>query len=106
LLTGMPKEAFAQAPVLLEQLITTYMPLTTDLGAELLACYWLCGGLPTPAIRAAVRRLKDFSYHDEHTCFKTGDGKCGCPAFKEVAHHKLTVLLGLSMTLLVGGEIL
>jgi hypothetical protein len=91
----------------LERLINEFMPGNIDLVAELLACYWFCGGKPNDNIVKAVRLLKDFSYNDDFACSKdTNTGSCCCLDLKEIAHHKLTTLLGLSSTLLFAGEIL
>lgn len=91
--------------LLLESLMHKYI-LNLDLVAELLTCYWLIGGSVNDNIRQIVRLLKEFSYNDDHGCIKDIAGKCNCSVFKDVAHHKLTMTLALSTTLLVAGEVL
>lgn len=106
IIAGVEKEFYTGATGLLERLLTAHMPENVDLGAELLTCYWLCSGKPNDIARTAVRHLKNFSYNDNFTCTKSYDGKLTCHAPKEIVHHKLTLLMGLSSSLIFAGEAL
>ena len=82
------------------------MASNQDVGAELLAAYWLAGGMPTPAILGAVAELKAFSEAQPVACQKGRADECRCPGFKEQVHSRITLVLGLGMTLALHGEIL
>lgn len=107
LLNGVEKEFYSKSLDVLEMLMGKFMPANVDLGAELLSCYWLCGGKPNAKINSAVRHLKTFSMNDGMECHKNTDSsKCTCLKLKDITHHKLTMLLGLSSTLICAGEVL
>jgi hypothetical protein len=103
---GRNKDGLTASLPYLEQLTIEFMPKNIDLGAELLACYWLCGGKNTPTIREVVKHLKKSSYEDELVYCKDTERMCGCLHPKEIMHRKLTTLMGLGTTLLCAGEIL
>jgi Up-Regulated in long-lived daf-2 len=90
----------------LESLLGEVMPANQDLGAELLACYWIAGGAPSAASRTAAGQLKAFSEEQPSECDAGRDGLCRCPRFKEQVHSRLTTVLGLGATVAVAGEIL
>jgi Up-Regulated in long-lived daf-2 len=82
------------------------MAANADVGAELLACYWITGGDSDAASREAVSRLKAFSEAQPAECQAGRDGECRCPRFKEQIHNRLTLVLGLGSTLAIAGEVL
>ncbi len=90
----------------LEDLLGRVMPVNHDLGAELLACYWLAGGTPGAVARTATGQLKTASDDLPGECEGDRDGECDCPRFKEQIHNRLTMALGLGATLAAAGEIL
>lgn len=90
----------------LARLIEEFMPRNRDLGAELLACYWIAGGTVTVPIRQAVRCLKAYSDEDAAEIDKDDKEHCSCERFKEQVHQRLTMLLGLGTTLAIVGDII
>jgi hypothetical protein len=103
------KPGTAADPVLaahLADLLGEVMASNSDLGAEILACYWMAGGSASPASRAPAGQLKAFSEEQPAECEPGRDGECNCPRFKEQIHSRLTTVLGLGTTLATAGEVL
>ncbi|MEV8635057.1 phosphatidylinositol-specific phospholipase C domain-containing protein [Streptosporangium sp. NPDC051023] len=90
----------------LESLLDEVLPVNADLGAELLACHWLTGGPVSPAARTAVERLKAVNEALQARCETDHKDGRHCPLFKDQIHNRLTMVLGLGMTLAVAGEVL
>lgn len=106
-LTHLDSKITTEAPVVahLGELLDV-MATNTDVGAELLACYWISGGHNDATSRDAVTRLKAFSEAQPAECQGGRDGECRCPRFKEQIHNRLTLVLGLGTTLAIAGEVL
>ncbi|MEU9790846.1 hypothetical protein AB0E27_09460 [Streptomyces sparsogenes] len=89
----------------LSELLDQVTPGNRDLGSELLACYWLTGGSVNDSSRAAVEQLKAHSEGLPFDCEPDSD-TCYCRRFKEEVHDRLTMAMGLGVTLGMKGEIL
>lgn len=85
---------------LLEKLLADIMSQNPDLGAELLASYWIAGGEVTQPALVATQQLK------AHGDIERSDKGCEPAQFKEEVHERLTMLLGIGLTLGTQGEIL
>jgi hypothetical protein len=90
----------------LGKLLADVLAANQDLGAELLACYWIIGGTVADGSRAAARLLKAASEQMPAECAADREGHCRCPQFKEQVHSRLTMTLGLGVTLATAGELL
>lgn len=81
-------------------LLDATMPTDADLGAELLAAYWVVGGPASGPVAEAVAHLRLSG-----DALRARDGRecCGC-SFKEQVHNRLTLVLGIGTTLAAQGE--
>ena len=91
----------------LEKLMTDVTASDSDLGAELLACYWITGGDPnSPSAAFGMQQLKAHSdtFGKSAPLLPKYTKTCGCNEFAKHSHIRITMLLALGLTMAVCGD--